>query len=299
MSSTGPATRAVCRILNQNSCGSGSVCGKWKDGSLVMTNGHVAGTDPDRDIVVEAELLGNKRFTGNIVEVMYNRNEIGADWALLYVPGLTQVQPVYLTKGLPAKNESMYTKGYPKCVKHAGTDIAQFQTINNGVLLWLPNAIGGQSGSGVWGDSDHLMKALLTWSIRQGNRWYGGGQLTNTIYDQMRGRIVKGFPRPKDWEFIELPGGDVNYDADGLSDPTVKDCYWTSRAVSEMWPIWHEDLKPTDPPVDTPSDRQWKSRYVESLRKYRDQMDAEIRSIEQTQSGAIDPSSISEETFGL
>lgn len=302
MSSSGPAFRAVCRVLNKNSCGSGSVVGLMDGGGLVITNGHVAGVDKNRDIVVEAESLNNKRFTGRIVEVMYNQNQIGADWALLHVPGLTQVQPVYLTKGLPAKNESMYTKGYPKCVKHNGTDIKQFQTINNGVLLWLPNAIGGQSGSGVWGDVDHLMKALLTWSIRQGNQWYGGGQLTNTIYDQMRGRVVQGFPRPRDWEFIEL-NDEVDYDRDGLTDPTLEDCYWTTRAANEMWPIWAEDQKPTDPPVDPPSDPPsndgWRKRHVELLRRYRDQLDGDIRAAEQSASGAISPNDLSQEMFGL
>ena len=42
---TGPSIRGVCRILNQNSCGSGSICGIQPSGNaLILTNAHVAGT---------------------------------------------------------------------------------------------------------------------------------------------------------------------------------------------------------------------------------------------------------------
>lgn len=268
---------------------------------MVKTNAHVAGTDKNRNIVVEVESLGRKRLTGRIVEVMYNRNQIAADWALLHVPNLTEVEPVYLTKGLPAKGESLYTKGFPKCVAHAGTDITQFQTINNGVLLWLPNAIGGQSGSGVWGDDDHLMKALLTWSIRQGNRWYGGGQLTNTIYDQMRGQVVQGYPRPRNWEFVELTDP-VDYDSNGLDDPTLQECYWTTRAASEMWPIWAEDQLPGSGGDGNVDPQPGNNRAgIESLRKVRDLADAEIKRLEQGIAKPVDPTDDKaiEETFGL
>ena len=61
MSSSGPAFRAVCRILNQNSCGSGSICGRKADGSFVMTNAHVAGSNVGRRVVCEVEQL-NRRF---------------------------------------------------------------------------------------------------------------------------------------------------------------------------------------------------------------------------------------------
>lgn len=298
MSSTGPSTRAVCRILNQNSCGSGAICGVNPGGSYVITNAHVAGTDKNRPITVESEKL-QKRFTGRIVEAMYNKNAIGADWALMWVPNLVGIEPVYLTKNLPAKNESLYTKGFPKCVAHAGTDISQFKTLDNGILLWLPNSIGGQSGSGVWGDLDGLQKALLTWSIRQGNRWYGGGQLTNAIYDQMKGRVSASYLLPKDWEVIELPGPDGDYDRTGLTDPTVEECYWTERAVNEMWPIWAEDQKPVEPgPVDPPN-LDWRLKHIESLRRYRDQFEAELKAAEEVRSGVISPDQLSKETFGL
>ena len=165
----------------------------------------------------------------------------------------------------------------------------------------MPNAIGGQSGSGVWGDDDNLQKALLTWSIRQGNRWYGGGQLTNAIYDQMRGRVVRGYPRPADWEFVEL-SDEPDYDTTGLDDPVVEESYWTTRNDREMWPIWFEDQKPIEPPIDpgTPVEPgEWKKRHIETLRKYRDQIEADLKDAEQSHSGCVDPGVVDDELFGL
>ena len=44
--SVGPSSKAAVRVSIAGGCGSGSVVGKTKNGSLVLTNAHVAGTRP-------------------------------------------------------------------------------------------------------------------------------------------------------------------------------------------------------------------------------------------------------------
>ena len=41
--SVGPSSKAAVRVSVSGGCGSGSVVGKTKNGSLVLTNAHVAG----------------------------------------------------------------------------------------------------------------------------------------------------------------------------------------------------------------------------------------------------------------
>jgi hypothetical protein len=304
MSSTGPAIRAVCRVINQSSCGSGSICGRWNGGSLILTNAHVAGTQIGRRVQVEIESLGMRRVTAEVIRAAYS-TQVSADWALLFVSGFQEVAPVWLSKNPPASGESMYTKGFPACRAHNGTDIAQQQTLANGVLLWLPDAIGGQSGSGVWGDADNLQKALLTWSMQSGRRWYGAGQLTSEIYRQNRSAELRGYARMPG--LVELPGyGDMDLtavDRTGCDDPRVEEGFFSiamERGIQDF-PIWAEDQQPDQPPTDPGSPGiDWRARGIEALRKIRDQADDEIKMFEAGLSQPIKPNdgAISD-TFGL
>lgn len=299
MSSTGPSIRAVCRILNQNSCGSGSICGLWRGGSLILTNAHVAGSKVGRVVTVEVESLGRKRFQGTVIRAAYS-NSVSADWALIHVEGLQEVKPVYLSKNLPAQNLSLYTKGFPRCQPHAGTDIAQHRVLNNGVLLWLPDAIGGQSGSGVWSDVDHLQYALLTWSWPDGRRSYGAGQLTAEIYKQNRSAELRGYAKLPG--LIELmPNPDIgNLGDESLGDPEIIEGFFSiplERNIQDF-PIWAEDA-PVDP-VD-PEQPINNKLAIEALRRVRDSVDAEIKRFETDTANPIDPNDKDAlvETFGL
>lgn len=298
--STGPAIRAVCRIVNQNSCGSGSVCGWWNGGTLILTNAHVAGTKIGRIVQVFFESLGITK-PAEVIRAAYS-NQIIADWALLFVESWQQIQPVKLSKNPPAAGESMYTKGFPRCQAHNGTDITQHATLQNGVLLWLPDAIGGQSGSGVWGDDDNLQKALLTWSWTQGGRSYGAGQLTSEIYRQNRAATLMGYPMMDG--LTELPG---EFDFTGITrpggtdDPVVVPGFYSipmERGIQDF-PIWAEDdAPPTDPPG---GGDDCKRRAIESLRRVRDAADNEIKQWESSVSKPIDPTDEGAitDTFGL
>lgn len=306
--STGPAIRAVCRVVNGSSCGSGSICGHWNGGSLILTNAHVAGTKIGRVVRVEVESLGMRKLNAKVIRAAYS-NQVSADWALLFVDGFQEISPVHLTKKLPPSGYSLYTRGFPRCQPHNGTDINQAATLNNGVLLWLPNSIGGQSGSGVWGDDDHLQYALLTWSMQRGGRWYGAGQLTGEIYRQNRAFINTGalVGHPKMPGLVELPG-DFEFagvDREGLSDPEVDEGIYSAPIETvdgiQDYPIWAEDQDPTPPPVDPGKPDQWRMRGIEFLRRQRDQLDTEIASWEKASSDPVDPTTpgAMDDLFGL
>lgn len=286
--STGPAIRGVCRVVNQNSCGSGSICGHYNGGSLVLTNAHVAGTTIGRKVRVEVESLGMKKFTAEVIRAAYSTQVI-ADWALLFIPDFQDIAPVFLSKNPPADDESLYTKGFPKCNPHNGTDITQHRRLSNGVQLWTPDAIGGQSGSGVWGDADHLQKCLLTWSWGDGRRMYGAGQLTSEIYRQNRSAEVRGFPMMPGLN--PLPGDfDLPPDRAGLTDPVVEDGFYSvpmPRNIQDF-PIWAEDQQPPPPDDDGDADAIRK-RAIEAIRRIRDLSDKEIKAFENTISSPVDP----------
>lgn len=248
--STGPSIRGVCRIINQNSCGSGSICGHYQGGSLVLTNAHVAGTQVGRKVQVDIESKGIRK-EATVIRAAYS-NQVSADWALLLIDGYQDIEPTYLSKKSPAPGDSLYTKGFPRCNPHAGTDITQHKTLNNGVILWLPDAIGGQSGSGVWDDATNLQMALLTWSWGDGNRSYGAGQLTSEIYRQNRAAQLVGFPKMAG--LTELPGEWADTDRTGADDPVVTEGFFSApmeRGIQD-YPIWAEDI--VDPPPVDPTD---------------------------------------------
>lgn len=267
-----------------------------------MTNAHVAGSQVGRQVQVEIESLGMRRLTGTVIRAAYS-NQVIADWAVIFIPDFQEIEPVYLSKHPPASGESMYTKGFPRCRAHNGTDIAQHQVLSNGVLLWLPDAIGGQSGSGVWGDSDGLQKALLTWSWTSGRRQYGAGQLTSEIYRQNRDRQIRGFAM--------MPGlkplNDFDLDAvnrDGTDDPVLEEGFFSApiEAGIQDLPIWYED-QVTEPPVD-PGDGgdacELKRQFVDSLRRIGEAIDKEVDRYT-TGNGTVDPGDPDkiDDTFGL
>jgi len=308
MSSSGPAIRAVCRILNQNSCGSGSVCGYHPEGgSFVMTNAHVASSRIGRRVIVEVESLNRKRFEGVVIRAAYS-SSVSADWALLHVPELTEIEPVYLTRDLPKQGESMYTKGFPRCQAHRGTDIEQYATMNNGVLLWEPDAIGGQSGSGVWGDNDHLQKALLTWSIQYRGKWRGAGQLTAEIYRQNRdfvlGRSLRGAARNPEFEYKELPSEEhgLNDIGSDIGEPELVEGIFSEpiKTGIQDYPIWIENVEPPEPDEPAPGTPPNTKRTIAVLTKIVEQAEKEIADLQGQETEILDPADPeTDSTFGL
>lgn len=235
MTATGPSIRGVCRILNQNSCGSGSIVGIEQDGhAYIMTNAHVAGSRLGRVVQVEVESTGDK-IQARVVAAGYS-SRTWTDWALLKTEQpYDRVKPVRMSKNMPSG--SHYTKGFPRCQPFSGSDIRTLRITNQGVWTWKPNAIGGQSGSAVWDDDDGHQYGLLTWSIGSD----GAGQTTNQIYKQATQFTLAAAPRVdgmKPMDDYDMTG----LDTDGLDDPVVEDGLFVQRSVNiATLPIWAED----------------------------------------------------------
>jgi hypothetical protein len=217
------ANRAV-RILNGNSCGTGSLCGRDDTGIYILTNAHVAGSRIGHTVNCEALLAdgsATEKFQARVIEAAYS-SKTSTDWALLkadarYMKGL---QPIKLSTTEPDYRELTGTWGCPQCEVPSGQ---LCRTVQLGSLwYWQPNSIGGQSGSAVV--QDGTQKGLLTWTIN-GN---GAGQKTSTIYRQSQQQNTDGPARvpglliPASTAAVELVEG-YHRETSSLSDYPIWD----------------------------------------------------------------------------
>lgn len=286
MASTGPSDKNAVRVINRNSCGSGSVVGLSDSGCYVLSNAHVTGTQIGRTVRIDTQ--ANGQHSAKIIMAGYS-DRIQMDWSVIHVDGFKEIQPVKLSKAKPNLGKSYYTKGSPRCVwPLKSTDIKPVDMSPNSALWrWRPNAIGGQSGSAVWSDDDNLQYGLLTWS------WggLGAGQQTAMIYQQyyqaLHGLPVMGMPR---WEgLIELPDNSFDGPTD-LDDPTTEEGVFVQTNITTL-PIWHDptqpDPKPNDPAPGPGSDvRAWT---IEHLRKQEEFYGSERRRLEESTSEPSEP----------
>jgi hypothetical protein len=108
---------------------------------------------------------------------------------------------------------------------------------NSKLILFTPDAIGGQSGSGVFDSAENLMRALIAWS------WGGqtGAQQTAEIYRMTRAASVEvAGPRPDG--LIPLTTGDVELEEGFhvLSEATG------NIRIQDL-PIWDKNTAPEEP----------------------------------------------------
>ena len=271
MTATGPSIRSVCRILNQNSCGSGSICGIRDGKSLIMTNAHVAGSQVGRVVKVDVQSTGD-RIDARVIMAAYS-SRTWTDWAVLEtIEPYAKVEPVKLSKDRPTG--SHYTRGYPRCQLFDGSDIRTVDlSTTDSRWIWQPNAIGGQSGSGVWSDSDHLQYGLLTWSIGRD----GAGQMTAEIYRQARNCTVAGEARIDG--MVELVEHDFNLpEIRGIDDPIVEDGFFIQRDITTL-PIWAGDEGPIVIPP-TGNDGAVRAAALESLRQIKERAESAMLEIQ-------------------
>lgn len=280
--SQGPSSANAVRIINGNSCGSGSVVGHYQGGSLILTNAHVAGTRVGREVKINTQDHGD--LVGRVIMAAYSDKTL-TDWAIVFVEGFQSIKPVPLSKNRPTG--SHYTTGCPRCVwPVVSTDITTKDVDDDSPLWrWTPNAIGGQSGSGVWSDSDNFQYGLLTWS------WggFGAGQMTSEIYRQARGQTVAGAPRIKD--LIDLVSDE--------DKAPVEEGFFMQAGITDL-PIWAEDVTP--PPVDPQNPDSTRKLMIEYLRELAEFNAAWMRKF-QTEEEATGPNNGSGtsggDTFGL
>lgn len=259
----GESIRAVVRVLNKNSCGSGSICGIRGGKALIMTNAHVAGTRIGRIVQCDIESTGD-RVAARVIMAAYSDRTL-SDWAILEtVEPYGKVKPVKLSKKRPSG--SHYTKGFPRCRKHNGTDVATVDMSNKTPLWrWNPNSIGGQSGSGVWSDNDHLQYGVLTWSW--GGK--GAGQMTSEIYKQARNRSTVGYPRVDGLVEVSTEYDMQEVSMDGVDDdPIIENGFFMETSLTEL-PIWAEDdiAKPEPESPEAPTSQAIKEKLIEYHRE--------------------------------
>ena len=226
----GPSSRSCCKVLFGNSCGSGSLVGIRNGKSLVLTNAHVAGTTPGRTGNCTFPFLNNKVCSAKIIMAGYS-DRIMMDWAVLELAEQIDLPHIKLSRKTPSGDH--YTAGYPRCQGPRFQRLVTRGFQNNGtVWRWQPNAIGGQSGSGVHSLADHLQRGLLTWS------WGGdgAGQTTSSIWLQYSQRAAIGFEREEGMIELSTPSEDC------------QNGFFAEANISTL-PIWEElDISP--PPAD-------------------------------------------------
>jgi hypothetical protein len=216
-------TKRAVRILNGNSCGTGSLCGRDATGIYILTNAHVAGSRIGHTVNCEAlraDGSGTERFQARVIEAAYS-SKTSTDWALLKAEptAMRGLEPIKLSKTEPDARELTGTWGCPRCEVPSGQLCRTLQL--GSIWYWQPNSIGGQSGSAVV--QDGKQKGLLTWTIN-GN---GAGQKTATIYRQSQQQNTDGPAR--------VPGMMIPASTAGVE---LLEGYHRETSSISDYPIW-------------------------------------------------------------
>lgn len=265
--STGPSVANAVRVVNQRSCGSGSfVSNAYQGGSLIMTNAHVAGTRLGR--IVAIDIQGHGRKDAEVIAYGYS-SRTQTDWCMLFMRDFQAIPGVKMSKALPRKADSHYTAGHPRCQRATFNSDITTASLSERTWMWTPDAIGGQSGSAVWSDLNHIQFGLLTWSMTRNGRSYGAGQPTAWIWQQVRNRNTDGPARVEGMVEVndELPEDC----APGYDDPApLEDGMGVQSAVNlRDLPVWHDPTipGPVEPDPDDPKPpTDWVEHQIEFYR---------------------------------
>jgi hypothetical protein len=265
--------RAV-RITTGNSCGSGSLVGRDSTSIFILTNAHVATNRPGNVVTCEAalrDLSGTQKFKATVIEGAYSSRET-TDWSLLKAEGqyMAGIEPLKLSIRMPDHNLNSFTWGCPRCEVPSG-QVLKTVVSEGAVWKWLPNSIGGQSGSGV--HQRGFQHGLLTWSYSAPGGGVGAGQYTANIYKQSRNQTSDSDPRPpglmipacQDPQTDLIEGyahakGETRLATVGnfQDDLMVENGFLIDGFVRQAgvgdYPIWGDPDAGTPPPVDPPVD---------------------------------------------
>ena len=190
--------RAV-RTRNNSGCGTSSLVGRNADSIFLVSNAHVATNRPGARVSCEAvlkDLSGTETFSGVVIEGAYSSTQT-TDWALIKADAkhMQGIEPIKLSIRMPNTSMPLYTWGMPRCEVAQG-QIVKVVKVDGDVCKWLPNSIGGQSGSGVYQRGYQF--CLLTWSYSERGGSLGAGQFTANIYKQSRNQTNDASERPDD-----------------------------------------------------------------------------------------------------
>lgn len=175
-----------CRV--GNTCGSGVIVGSIGNKQYILTNAHVVGTELGREVTVESfwhDSTRPRRQTGRIVAVGFRRG-VSLDYAFVEVDPIPGSISMPISKTGRCNEDNAYTGGSPRCEWTKFSEIHFIDdNIRRQVYEWQPNAIGGQSGSGVIDRHSQRVTSLLTWTI-EGN---GAGQNTRIIWEHLMNQV--------------------------------------------------------------------------------------------------------------
>lgn len=234
------AKRAV-RILNGNTCGTGSLCGRDSSGIYILTNAHVASSRVGNMVQCEALLAdgsGTEKFPARVIESAYS-SKTSTDWALLKADSsrMQGIEPILLSTEEPDRDALTCTWGCPRCEVPSGQLCKTIQL--GSIWYWQPNSIGGQSGSAVV--QNGLQCGLLTWTI-SGN---GAGQKTATIYRQSSQQNTDG---PARVDGMEIPSA--------AGSVELIEGYQRETSSIDSYPIWAKSPPPGERPPATSDEQQ-------------------------------------------
>jgi hypothetical protein len=187
------------RVRISGSCGSGFIAGADSDAAYVITNAHVVGTSIGREVTIDVVSSGQSRSVrGRVVLAMYHSQRL-IDAAIVRVEGLRAQRYMPMLKE-PPTGQPFATRGAPRCVWPLVTKPFDRVIVspNSPLIRGLPDAIPGQSGSGIF-NSDGNAIALLAWS------WggYCAGQQTHWLWRIATERSLADVPlRPAGLEEV-------------------------------------------------------------------------------------------------
>lgn len=179
--------KSQVKITVANTCGSGTVVYQDDDKCLILTNAHVVGTQIGRQVSVWSYFRDGRhesRQTGVVTFAAFRRGQ-SIDLAVVETQPIPEAVAIPIADNGRCNNARHWTGGSPRC---EDTKFSQVfftrQDSGDSIYYWLPNAIGGQSGSGVLSQEKNLLTALLTWS----NGTEGMGQSSAVVYDVLTQR---------------------------------------------------------------------------------------------------------------
>lgn len=239
---------SACKVVRGNGSGSGVVVGHDDDSTYVLTNAHVVGSRIGAACQLIFDINGKTTtYDASVVAAAYMSRQ-STDWAVVETDVLVPLPDFPMSKTLP-KFEKHRTCGSPRGVWPlvCGIVSPENKPQLKQVWYWSPNAIPGQSGSGICRTNENLTEGLLTWS----SGGSGAGQTTATIFSQVQNRTADSNQLPANLQ--------------PLGEPTLDlvEGYFEQSSIRDL-PIWAPEI--VSPPSSTETLSEAENRLIQSVR---------------------------------
>lgn len=178
------------KVMNGSSCGTATHVYRDARYSYWLTNAHVAGTRIGQEMLLERYDTVRTRYRARNVAAAYSRRGT-TDLAILRSDAVDEMPYVPIAKRTPPRSAIQHSGGHPRCSPTIWRH--RYPTRRTATTEYsTPNAIGGESGSGIVSTRHDAVVALLTWSANG----YCLAQRSDHVYDTLRTRVVNHEPRP-------------------------------------------------------------------------------------------------------